>query len=246
MLTEPTMEKLTALGLSGMAAAFAQQKKDTDVTSLSFEERLGLLVDAEWTERHNRRLQRHLREAKLRMSRACIEDIDYPSRRGLDRSMIRSLATCQWVTEHQSIVITGATGVGKTFISCALAHQACRKGYRALYRRVPRLFDELTLARAAGSYSKLLARFARMDVLVLEDWGLTPIGEAERRDLLEIMEDRYGLRSTIVTSQFPVEKWHDHIGDPSIADAICDRLLHNAHKIVLKGPSRRKEDANRS
>src|SRR5690606_13986691 len=158
----------------------------------------------------------------------------------LSRTTLRDLSRCGWVEAHQNVVITGPTGVGKTYLACALAQQACRQGYRALYRRTSRLFDELRLARADGSYPRLLTRLARMDVLVIDDWGLAPLADAERRDLLEIMEDRYGLRSTVWTSQLPIEKWHDHLADPTIADAICDRLLHNAHRLVLQGPSRRK------
>jgi DNA replication protein DnaC len=168
--------------------------------------------------------------------------VDFPPRRQLDKATIRQLATCQWIENHQAIVITGATGVGKSYLACALAQQAIRKNYRAAYRRLSRLFDELALARADGSYVRLFAQIARTDVLVLDDWGMTPIREAERRDLNEIMEDRWGNRSTVVTSQIPVAKWHDHIGDPTTADAVCDRILNNAHRLVLKGPSRRKQD----
>jgi DNA replication protein DnaC len=244
MLTEPTLEKLQSLRFDGMAAAWSEQRhKHGDLASLSFEERFGLLVDAEWLHRQNKRLSRYLAEAKLRLSQACIEDIDYSARRQLDKAQIRSLATCRWIEEHHNVIVTGATGVGKTFIACALAQQACRKGYRALYRRASRLFDELALAQADGSYARLLSRIARTDVFVLDDLGLVPIREPERRHLLEIMDDRHGSRSTIVTSQLPVEKWHDYIGDPTIADAVCDRLLHNAHRLALKGPSRRKEDS---
>lgn len=244
MLSEPTLEKLKNLRFDGMAAAWnEQQQKSSDLTSLSFDERFGLLVDAEWLHRQNRRLSRYLAEAKLRLGQACIEDIDYSARRQLDKAQIRSLATCRWIEERQNLIVTGATGVGKTFIACALAQQACRKDFRALYRRAPRLFDELALAQADGSYVRLLARIARTDLLILDDWGLVAIREPERRHLLEIIEDRHGSRSTLITSQLPVEKWHDHIGDPTIADAICDRLLHNAHRLVLKGPSRRKEES---
>ena len=207
---------------------------------------MALLVDAEWLDRQNKRLGRALREAKLRLPNACIEDLDYPARRQLDRTIVRQLATCAWVEQHHNIVITGPTGVGKTYLACALAQQACRKGYRALYRRVPRLFDELTLARADGTYPRLLTRLARIDVLVLDDWGIASIGDLERRDLFEIIEDRHGNRSTVLTSQVPVAKWHDHLGDPTIADAICDRLLHNAHPLVLQGPSRRKESVEKN
>jgi DNA replication protein DnaC len=244
MLSEPTLEKLKSLRFDGMATAWnEQQQKSSDLGSLSFDERFGLLVDAEWLHRQNKRLGRYLAEAKLRLGQACIEDIDYSARRQLDKAQIRSLATCRWIEEHQNLIVTGATGVGKTFIACALAQQACRKGFRALYRRAPRLFDELALAQADGSYVRLLARVARTDLLILDDWGLVAIREPERRHLLEVIEDRHGSRSTLITSQLPVEKWHDHIGDPTIADAVCDRLLHNAHRLVLKGPSRRKEDS---
>jgi len=174
-------------------------------------------------------------------TREAVEDIDYPARRELDRAQIRQLANCRWVQEHHNILITGATGTAKTFVACALAHKACRSGHRALYRRASRLFDELTLARADGTYARVLQRVARIDVLIIDDWALAAVHEQERQDLLEILEDRHGTRSTIVTSQLPVAKWHAHIGDPTLADAICDRLLHNAHRLVLKGPSRRKE-----
>ena len=242
MLNEPTLDKLKELRLGAFADAWLAQQADPDSASLGFDERLGLLVDAEWSARHNKRLARNLREAKLKFPNACIEDIDFPPRRQLDKTVVRQLATCKWIENHQSIVITGATGVGKTYLACALAQHAIRKNYRAAYRRLSRLFDELALARADGSYVRLLAQLARTDVLVLDDWGMTPIREAERRDLNEIMEDRWGNRSTIVTSQIPVAKWHDHIGDPTTADAVCDRILNNAQRIVLKGPSRRKQE----
>ena len=193
---------------------------------------------------HNKRLDRALKEAKLKLSSACIEDIDYPAQRELDRAVIRQLSSCRWIQEHLNCIITGPTGVGKTFVSCALAQLACRKGYRALYKRSSRLFEELRLARADGTYARLLCRLARVDVLVLDDWGLAPVQDPERRDLLEVLEDRYGTRSTVVTSQLPTDTWHDYLADPTLADAICDRLLHNAHRIVLKGPSRRKEKAH--
>lgn len=241
MLTEPTMDKLRGLRLEALAAAWAEQQKTPEIQKLSFDERLGLLVDAECLHRENKRLGRLLKDAKLRIAGACVEDIDYPPRRELEKTTIRQLATCRWVEEHQTIAITGMTGTGKTYVACALAQQACRKGYRVLYRRATRLNDELALARADGSYAVLLARFARADVLVLDDWGLAPPKDLERRDLLEIMEDRSGSRATIITSQLPTAKWHDHVGDPTVADAFCDRLLNNAHRIVLKGPSRRKE-----
>lgn len=189
--------------------------------------------------RENKRLERTLKAAKLKLDQACIEGIDYAASRELDKAVIRQLATCRWVHEHNSVIVTGATGTGKTYVGCALAQQACRQGYRALYRRASRLSDELTLARADGTYARLLARIGRIDVLVIDDWGLTPIKEQERRDLYEIMEDRHNLRSTIMTSQLPLLSWHDHVGEATVADAILDRLFSNAHRIALKGPSRR-------
>jgi DNA replication protein DnaC len=240
MLSQPTVDQLAELRLHAMSKAWLDQQADVSMAELSFDERLALLVEVEWLDRQNKRLTRALKEAKLRIGSACLEGIDFAAERKLSRKTVRELTHCRWVEGHQNVVITGPTGVGKTYLACALAQQACRKGYRALYRRTSRLFDELRLAHADGTYSRLLARFARMDVLVIDDWGLAPLEDVERRDLLEIMEDRYGLRSTIWTSQLPVEKWHDHLGDPTVADAICDRLLHNAHRIVLQGPSRRK------
>lgn len=241
MLNEPTMEKLRALRLDGMAEAWLTQQKDGDHTSLSFDERLGLLVDAEWLHRENKRLERTLKEAKLKMSEACVEGIDYPPKREIDKAVVRQLATCRWVTEHQAILITGATGTGKTYVACALAQQACRKGYRAVYRRASRLFDELRLARADGTYTRMLSRFARVDVLIIDDFAITPVNDQERRDLLELLEDRYSARAVIITSQLDPKQWHDYLADPTLADAICDRLIHHAHRLVLKGPSRRKE-----
>ena len=242
MLNEPTLDKLKALKLWAMAQAWQEQAQKPDVQKLSFDERFGLLIDAEWLWRENKRLERTLKEAKLRLSQACVEDIDFSAKRELDKAVIRQLSSCGWVHEHQNVLVTGATGTGKTYVACALAQQACRKGYRALYRRASRLSDELQLARADGSYARLLSRIARVDVLVIDDWGLSPIREAERRDLYEIMEDRHGLRSTIMSSQLPPSKWHDQVGEPTVADAILDRLMSNSHRIVLTGPSRRSKE----
>ena len=241
MLNAPTLEQLQTLKLAAMATAWTEQQSQAEMTALAFDERFALLVDAEWRARENKRLTRALQDAKLKLSQACLEAIDYPARRELDKAVIRQLATCRWVAEHHSVLITGMTGTGKSFLACALAHQACRKGYRALYRRASRLFHELTLARADGSYIRLLAKLARLDVLLIDDFALAPLQDQERRDLLEILEDRYGTRSTIITSQLPPAQWHDYLADATLADAICDRLLHNAHRLVLKGPSRRKE-----
>jgi DNA replication protein DnaC len=242
MLNEPTMEKLRALKLNAFAAAWEKQQGDPSMAELSFDERLALLVDAEVLHRDNARLTKVLRDAKLRFSNACVEDVDFPPTRGLDRAVMRQLATCRWVKDHRSVLVIGATGTGKTYLACALAQQACRQGYKAVYKRLTRLFEELTLARADGSYGRFLDRLAKVDVLVLDDWGLAAVPPGSRQDLLEVIDDRTGTRSTIVTSQLPTKLWHDHIGDPTIADAICDRLLNSAHRLELKGPSRRKTD----
>ena len=241
MLIPPTLDRLRGLRLEAFATAWEAQHREPAVAALGFDERLALLVEAECLARENKRLQAALKDAKLRLSQACVEGIDYAARRELDKPLVRQLATGRWVHEHQNILITGMTGTGKTYLACALAKQACRQGHRALYRRVPRLFEELTLAHADGSYIRLLARFARAAVLVLDDWGLGGLRDQDRRDLLEILEDRTGTCATIVTSQLPPTKWHDYIADPTTADAICDRLLHPAHRLALKGPSRRKE-----
>ena len=241
MLTEQTMDKLKTLRLEAFAAAWVEQQKTPNVASLSFDERLGLLVDAEQLHRDNCRLRRHLKDAKLRLGQACIEDIECGPKRELDRAVVRQLATCRWVQEHHAIVISGSTGTGKTYLACALAQQACRRGHSAVYRRASRLFDELALARADGTYVRMLARLARADVLVIDDWGLSPPRDAEKNDLLEVLEDRCGNKATIMTSQLDPKHWHQLLGEPTLADAIVDRILNRAHKIVLKGPSKRKD-----
>jgi DNA replication protein DnaC len=242
MLKHPTLDKLQALKLTGMVAALADQVATPDIDELDFEERLGLLVDREITERENRRLSSRLRRARLRHT-AALEDIDYRNPRGLDKGLIQSLAACQWAKEHLNILITGPTGVGKTWLACALAHKACREGYTVQYIRLSRLLRELMIAKGDGRYPKLLANLAKVDVLLLDDWGLTKLTAENRRDLLEVLEDRHGIRSTIATSQLPMEQWHDVIGDPTLADAILDRLVHNAYKINLRGESMRKRQA---
>ena len=239
MLTEPTLDKLRAMRLTAMAETWLEHQRSPEMDALSFDQRLGLLVDAEYIHRENRRMARRLSEAKLRQSQACIEGLDLPAKRGVDISLVKKLATCQWIDDHLNVVITGATGVGKTYLACALGQRACRRGYRVLYHRTPRLIDELTLARADGTLTRLFARLARMDLLILDDWGITPLHEQNRHDLFEVIEDRDGTRSTLVTSQIPIAKWHDYVGDPTIADAVADRLLHSAHRLALKGPSRR-------
>jgi DNA replication protein DnaC len=241
MLTHPTLDKLHALKLTGMTAALSEQLQMPDIEELSFDERLGLLVDRELTARDNRRLTSRLRRARLK-HQAALEDIDYRQPRGLDRSLIQALASCRWVKEHLNILITGPTGVGKTWLACALAHKACREGHTALYLRLPRLLQELAIAKGDGRYPKLLSTLAKTEVLILDDWGLAQLTAEQRRDLLEILEDRHGVRSTLATSQLPIEKWHDLIGDATLADAILDRLVHNAYKINLKGASMRKRN----
>lgn len=236
-----TLERLHTLRLGAMADAYLGQQQDAPTAALGFDERFSMLVDAEHLFRGNRALARRLKEAKLRVPQACLEDLDPSPRRGLDRALVRQLTTGRWIAEHQHVLITGATGVGKTYLACALGQQACRQGFRALYRRVPRLFDELALAHADGSYTMLLARLARIDVLVLDDWGLASLKDSQRQDLLEVLEDRDGSRSTVITSQLPREQWHDYLGEPTVADAILDRVVHRAFPIALTGPSRRKE-----
>ena len=243
MLIEQTFQLLTSMRMLGFARALRDQLDGDGYDQLSFEERIGMLVDTEHADRENRKLTRRLQQAKLR-EKACMEDIDYGHARGLNKTLVRRLATCQWVTKHQNIILTGPTGVGKTYIACALADQVCREGMTAIYRRMPRLLHELLLARADGSLSKLLARFAKTDVLVLDDWGIAPLADQERRDLLEVLEDRHGARSTVIATQVPVDAWHALIGEPTIADAIMDRLVHNAHRIELKGASLRKKRSN--
>ena len=239
MLTHPTVDKLHELRCTGMAKAMAEQLASPQVQNLSFEERLGLLVDRELTERHSRQLTNRLRRARLRHD-ACIEDIDFRAPRGLDKDLVLSLADGRWVREHISILIIGPAGIGKSWIACALAHSACRLGHSASYRRLPRLLTELAIARADGSYPKLLASLAKTEVLVIDDFGLAKLSAENRRDLLEITEDRYGIRSTVITSQLPVENWHDIVGDPTLADAILDRLVHSSYQLNLKGESMRK------
>ena len=240
MLNQASLSALRGLKLLGMADALEQQLKDPEVQSLSFEERLGLLIDRETTARENRRLGRLLRLAKMR-EQACVEDIDYRHPRGLQKSQVVSLAKCGWVRQAQNICLSGPTGSGKTFLACALGHAACRQGLSVRYWRLPRLFETVRIAHGDGSYARLLTSMAKTDLLILDDWGLQKPATQERHDLLEVLEDRYGKRATLVTSQLPVKNWHAYLGEPTVADAILDRLVHNAHKVQLEGDSMRKK-----
>jgi DNA replication protein DnaC len=241
MLQEPMMEKLLAMRLHGMADALKMQQQDPTAGELSFLDRLAMLIDQQWHWRQNQALARRLQAAKLR-GNACIEEVDYRASRGLDKSVIRALVQeSAWVRNHEHVFILGPTGVGKSFLACALAQKACRDGYSALYVRAAALFRDLAIARADGSLRLLLAKLSRIDVLVVDDWAMAPLSETERRDFWEICEDRYQTRSMILTSQLPVARWHEQVGDPTVADGILDRLVHNAHRIEMKGDSMRKK-----
>ncbi len=238
MLTQATLEKMQAMKMHAMAEAMERQIADSQYANLSFEERLGMLIDTEWTAREQRKLLRRLRFAKLRYP-ASIEDINFTAPRGLDRQVTLSLATCSWISEHQNLLIIGKTGTGKSYLACAFAERACRSGFTAAYYRAPRLLHELMIARGDGSYGRMLSKLAKTDLVVIDDWLLAPLKDPERRDLLEIFEDRYDRGSSLIASQLPLTSWHESIGDPTLADAMCDRLVHRAHKISLKGPSMR-------
>jgi DNA replication protein DnaC len=240
MLIEETIQKLIAMRMPSMAQAARELLQSAPSNQLSFEDKLGLVVEREWTDRDNRRVTRRIKEARLGAS-ASLEAVDCDPARGLDKAMVRQLMTCQWTKQKQNVIITGATGTGKSFLASALAEAACRQGMRALFVRVPRIVEELAVARVSGAYASTLAKISRVDVVVLDDFLLTPMQEAERRDLLELLEDRYGRASTIITSQMPTKTWHDALNDPTIADAICDRVLHNAHLVELHGQSMRKK-----
>jgi DNA replication protein DnaC len=240
MLTQQTLEKMNEMKLSAMAEAFDQQLGSSEHAKLSFEERLGLLIDCEWTAREQRKLIRRLRAAKPRYRSASLEDVDFKHPRGLNRQQVLGLASCSWIQDQNNLLITGPTGIGKSFLACAFVERACRRGFSARYVRMSRLLHEVAVGRGDGSYTRLLARLAKLDLLAIDDWLLAPLRDAERRDLVEIIEDRAEHASTLIAGQLPVKDWHGAIGDPNQADAICDRLLHNAHRIDLKGPTKRR------
>jgi len=240
MLNQPTIEKLYAMRMRGMADAFTQQQEDPQSTQLSFEERFALLVDRQWNWRQNRALERRLRDGRLQ-GPACIEDIDFRAARGLDKQVIRPLIQdSDWVRRHQHIFLIGPTGIGKTFLARAFGQKACRDGFTAYFATAAQLFRDLELGRADGSYGKKLRALGQVDVLIVDDWAMAPLGEVERRAFLEICDERYLTKSTLLTSQLPVAKWHAQIGDPTVADSILDRLVHGAHRIELQGDSIRK------
>jgi DNA replication protein DnaC len=240
MLMEHTLQTLRTLRLPGMAAAFEEQHTSSATASLSFDDRFSMLLDREQSWRENRRVARLLREAKLKSSQACIEDVRYGGGRKLDKALIAQFATCQWIRAHQNLILTGATGCGKTWLACALANAACRQGLAVAYVHTPRLFEELRIAHGDGSFGTRLASLAKTDLLILDDWALAPLNQAERNDLLEVLDERVGTRATVITSQLPVEHWHGYLNDPTLADAMLDRVLHAAHKLSLAGESLRK------
>jgi len=239
MLTHHTLEKLRTLRLTGMADALEQQHQHAQAEELSFEERLGLLVDHEVLYRDNRRQSRLLKDARLRVS-ACVEDIDYRQPRGLKKAEMAALASCDWIARHHNLCLTGPTGTGKTWLACALGNQACRQGLSVRYYRLPRLFETLRIAHGDGSYPRLMNQLVKTHLLILDDWAIGPLTAAQRGDLMEVIEERHGRQATLIASQLPIEHWHDYIGEATLADAILDRLLHNAHRLALKGDSMRK------
>jgi len=242
MLTNPTLDKLQRLRLTGMYDAYREQLESSRYDALGFDERFALLLDCQEAEQDTRRLQARLKKAKLRQN-ACVEDIDYRTSRGLDKPLVQALAQCHWLRAHENCIITGPTGAGKSYLACAFGNQACRRGFTVRHFRAQRLFQELAVARATGRYERMLRGLLRTDLIIIDDWGTSLLTDEERRDLFEVMEDRYDRASTLIAAQVPIEHWHETIGDPTLADAILDRLIHNAHTITLKGESMRKRTA---
>jgi DNA replication protein DnaC len=239
MLVHPILDKLSHLRFTGMAHALQEQMEMPDIDRLSFEERLGLLVDREMTERQDRGFKARLKKAALRQN-ACVEDIDFRHRRGLDKSLFMKLSDCKWIKEHHNVLITGPTGVGKTYLGCALAHKACQNGYSAQYIRLPRLLQQIAIGKGDGRYGRILKALGKTDLLIIDDFGLKKLIREQSEDILEIVEDRHNMRSTLITSQLPIDHWHEIIVDPTLADAILDRLVHTAYKVNLDGESMRK------
>ncbi|MCP5080637.1 MAG: ATP-binding protein [Alphaproteobacteria bacterium] len=239
MLNQQTIEQLHALKLTGMLDALVQQREQPQTHDLAFEERLALLLDREVPQRENRRLARLLKAAKLRIN-AGVEDIDYRHPRGLEKSRMAELASCDWIRQSHNLCLTGSTGCGKTWLACALGNQACRQGLSVRYLRLPTLFEQLRIAHGDGSYPRLMNQLLKMELLILDDWGIQKVTAVQRQDLMEVIEDRHGRRSTLIASQLPTEHWHDYIGEATLADAILDRLLHGAHRLTLRGESMRK------
>src|SRR5215467_5529724 len=244
MLTHPTLNQLRALKLDGMAEAFIELQNQSQAADLGHAEWLALLLDREAANRNTKRFQVRLRSAKLRHGQAAVEDVDYRTPRRLDKALFQQLTAGKWIAEHRNLLVTGPSGIGKSWLACALAQKACRDGYKVLYVRVPRLFADLELAHGDGRFARLFRTLVKTDLLVLDDWGRDRLTANQRRDLMEIIEDRHGNGSTLITSQLPVDKWHDIVGEPTFADAILDRIVHNAYRLQLDGPSMRKLKAN--
>ena len=240
MLTHHSLTQLKALRLDGMARALEEQLALPSAATLSFEERIAFIIDREIAFRDSKRLTRLLKQAKLRVGSACLEDVDYRPGRGIEKKLVASLGSGDWIRHHHNCLLTGPTGSGKTWLACALGNAACRQGFSALYVRLPRLFEELRIAHGDGSFTRRLAALAKTDLLLIDDWGLAPPTAAERSDLLEVLDDRVGTRSTVITSQLPIEHWHEYLGEPTLADAILDRILHSSHRLALAGESMRK------